>query len=1431
MSPVGWVSPNTWDSRSFGRDHIGPVDIPKGEDSSVYSGTQPRTPAPATSGHTYRNCPTPHDHSTPHDRPTCVRTVRFAEQPCTPRMQRKHRHGVKEQECPRRESYRGAQQSPVSTKKHLQEPISSPSSSIKIQSKTLHRSVLEHSKQYPQSATADRNIPESSQDTSADVTPHREGTITCFTPTVIGTSEKCHVVFQGQPSEGSRGSHLEMIPRLHVVHGKKTTTFGLVSPKLNRRRLRKQDDPEDPNTSPPVNGPWTNTLMSSSQPHTDDMEMPRTQASSPATSKPEAYLLQSGMVCLTGGRDRWNRAVVEVYGDDQYWRSPVSSLELSQLLLYFHTITRKEVRKLGMAIVYDARTTPPHIKFLKALQLVQEQDPQAVCSVLLLMNKEKSQNQEKYPGGMEVMSSLKVLNKFVESSQLTSFLGGSFPYSHRDWLDLHQELHPFVLDLKEATNLLLEAIRKLEGVHKIDSVQDVQQCISDQKALMKEVLEDTRLVALQREGGAMLARLRWESDVRATYCEENRVVMDIVEDLYNQVEEQVHVLARKSNMSLQQLHFLLQLRELESRFAKIREWFDLEGERHLLESVEESSLRLQEILQSFTTFLSEANEQKLQVMMLVTEAENIQGPNYPETEVFHTMVSIFKSRVSDFLSRADKCCEEMETMVNLCQFCETAIDVANECSQQLEQEQLECMTQQEKQATLQNCHEKMSKFSPECFQEAKAQACSLEISRAMQVWNMAWETCQGVSRQLEECLQNLEKAQHPLVPLPLHYEWQGDESTCTTATDRPAVLRRKHLDHSDDKVCRDRDSIHGTVTCFNINFRQSRKGHKVSKASQAADQNPTDYIRNSPRKNSHEHKQKTIQSSGTVGCQWIPWQHNSRRHNTEDSVSAFSSPKSQTCLEPQISALDNESQIPDHSIPGDQSKLTNYPQTHSSHRALQTAVDYQHSHPGSLCSEESYTETEHHGLTFHSKEAVRWRNDADLSRAGTAIKLQRIMEELLLTELEYVRSLGYILTNYMPLLARPDIPPDLRGQRGRIFGNLEKLHHFHCHYFLPELEACRSEPLRVGRCFLRHTENFGLYALYSKNKPQSDALIQHHKFFKCKQQELRDSMDLSSYLLKPVQRISKYSLLLQEMVGECLPGQDSERQEIQAAAEVIRFQLRHGNDLLTMDAIRNCDVNLKEQGQLVRQDEFYVMMRKKKALRRVFLFQELILFTKPKKTHRGDDVYFYKQSFKTSDIGLTHNSGESGLCFEIWYRRRRAQDTYILQAESQDIKQAWTEDLEQILWEQALKNRELRRQECVFMGVGSKAFVDIQSSEGAIHDRAVTCFLSGKDAGGLLKTPSHMVSSLQKEMALPRPESIGSRSNASTSGSQSSSSSGRGSLSPNSFHGNQVHGSSHRLYLTPENLIGHDHQSRCHLTGPAAETGDGCERRDERCSN
>uniref|UniRef100_A0A8B9P843 Puratrophin-1 n=1 Tax=Apteryx owenii TaxID=8824 RepID=A0A8B9P843_APTOW len=343
-------------------------------------------------------------------------------------------------------------------------------------------------------------------------------------------------------------------------------------------------------------------------------------------------------------------------------------------------------------------------------------------------------------------------------------------------------------------------------------------------------------------------------------------------------------------------------------------------------------------------------------------------------------------------------------------------------------------------------------------------------------------------------------------------------------------------------------------------------------------------------------------------------------------------------------------------------------------------------------------------------------------------KLRHIIDEMVTTEREYVRSLYYIIDSYFPEMERLDLPQDLRGKRSVIFGNLEKLYDFHSQYFLRELESCCNHPLRVSHCFLRHVNQFGMYALYSKNKPKSDSLLASHGNTFFKQVQLGDKMDLASYLLKPIQRMSKYALLLKDLIKECSEAQEQELGYLRAAEEMVKFQLRHGNDLLAMDAIRDCDVNLKEQGQLVRQDEFTIWLGRKKCQRHVFLFEDLILFSKPKKIEGGFDVYIYKRSFKTADIGLTENSGDSGLRFEIWFRRRKSSDTYILQASTAETKQAWTNDIAKILWQQAARNKEIRMQEMVSMGVGNKPFLDIKPSEAAINDRAIDYIMKGRGA-------------------------------------------------------------------------------------------------------
>uniref|UniRef100_A0A0L8HGG1 DH domain-containing protein n=2 Tax=Octopus bimaculoides TaxID=37653 RepID=A0A0L8HGG1_OCTBM len=321
-----------------------------------------------------------------------------------------------------------------------------------------------------------------------------------------------------------------------------------------------------------------------------------------------------------------------------------------------------------------------------------------------------------------------------------------------------------------------------------------------------------------------------------------------------------------------------------------------------------------------------------------------------------------------------------------------------------------------------------------------------------------------------------------------------------------------------------------------------------------------------------------------------------------------------------------------------------------------------------------------------------------------------ILQELISTERDYVQALKLIVDNYIPEITKEEVPHALRGKRNIIFGNIEKIYEFHNQYFLQELETCKHYPFQIAQIFLSHEEQFYLYALYNKNKPKSDHLMAEHgtEFFRIKQNELKDKMNLSSYLLRPVQRMGKYALLLKQMIKAC-PETETEYNDLKSAEEMVKFHLRHGNDMLAMDSLKECDVNLQEQGRLLRQNEFFVTQGRKKSMRHIFLFEELVLFSKTKKDrHGGPESYIYKYSFKTSDIGLTENFRDHTNKFEIWFRRRSLGENYILHAQDNDIKKSWVQDISRLLWRQAIKNRESRKTEMASMGMGSKPSFDLK---------------------------------------------------------------------------------------------------------------------------
>ncbi|XP_050774565.1 rho guanine nucleotide exchange factor 40 isoform X1 [Gopherus flavomarginatus] len=334
---------------------------------------------------------------------------------------------------------------------------------------------------------------------------------------------------------------------------------------------------------------------------------------------------------------------------------------------------------------------------------------------------------------------------------------------------------------------------------------------------------------------------------------------------------------------------------------------------------------------------------------------------------------------------------------------------------------------------------------------------------------------------------------------------------------------------------------------------------------------------------------------------------------------------------------------------------------------------------------------------------------------------QRLVAELIASEQEYLGCLAELLPQESGC---QELPPELKRECGALEGTRDRLLGFHRTYFLKELQGCASHPLRAGGCFLRYADQFSLYALYVKNRQKLDAALASqqaaHKTVHSSLEGPWEDTALASALQRPLEQLERYGRFLEELLQETDQEQASEREALRAAQQLLESQVQHGRNLLAMEQIRGCELELKAQGQLLHRDEFTVLRGRRKCHRHVFLFEQLLLFSKRKGTEGGLDVYVYKQAYKTADMGLTENIGESGLRFELWFRRRKLREAYTLQASSPEVKHKWTSAVAQLLWRQATLSKELRTQEMVSMGIGDKPFVSVQGPSQALLSNLLT---------------------------------------------------------------------------------------------------------------
>ncbi|KAL0129500.1 hypothetical protein PUN28_001638 [Cardiocondyla obscurior] len=304
----------------------------------------------------------------------------------------------------------------------------------------------------------------------------------------------------------------------------------------------------------------------------------------------------------------------------------------------------------------------------------------------------------------------------------------------------------------------------------------------------------------------------------------------------------------------------------------------------------------------------------------------------------------------------------------------------------------------------------------------------------------------------------------------------------------------------------------------------------------------------------------------------------------------------------------------------------------------------------------------------------------------SARRKEFIMAELLQTERTYVKDLETCIRCFLDETrsGKGNVPAGLQNRESIIFSNIEEIHQFHSNVFLRELEKYETMPEDVGHCFVVWAPKFDMYVTYCKNKPESNQLLITHSgtWFEELQRKHRVEHPIAAYLIKPVQRITKYQLLLKDLQACCQEGQG----EIKEGLEVMLNVPKKANDALHLSLLEGCDVSIDALGDVVLQDSFTVwdpkQLIRKGRDRHIFLFELYLLFTKEVKDSAGKVKYVYKNRLLTSELGVTEHIEGDECKFAVWTGRAPTSDTrVVLRANSMDAKQLWVMRLREVIQE------------------------------------------------------------------------------------------------------------------------------------------------------
>ncbi|RXN08026.1 rho guanine nucleotide exchange factor 25-like protein [Labeo rohita] len=314
--------------------------------------------------------------------------------------------------------------------------------------------------------------------------------------------------------------------------------------------------------------------------------------------------------------------------------------------------------------------------------------------------------------------------------------------------------------------------------------------------------------------------------------------------------------------------------------------------------------------------------------------------------------------------------------------------------------------------------------------------------------------------------------------------------------------------------------------------------------------------------------------------------------------------------------------------------------------------------------------------------------DDEQERRTALEKSIYVLTELVETEKLYVEDLGLVVEGYMATMKSVGVPEYLAGKDKIVFGNIHQIYDWHKDYFLGELEKCVCEPDLLAQLFIKHERRLNMYVVYCQNKPKSEHIVSEYieTYFEELRQQLGHRLQLNDLLIKPVQRIMKYQLLLKDFLKYYTKA-GRQTEDLERAVEVMRFVPKRCNDMMNVGRLQGFEGQLRAQGKLLQQDTFTFVENENSILsrpkeRHVFLFEQLVILSEPTDRKKGFSLpgYIYKNSIKISCLGIEDRCPDDPCRMVLTSRNiDGSMHQFILHASSPEIRMSWANDIIQML--------------------------------------------------------------------------------------------------------------------------------------------------------